>query len=291
MKLRTLLGNYPNTRALREGRIRPSECELDFADVKVPNRAFKAVVRDLSFDVAELAIMTFLQAKAWGKPLVLVPARVGPARFQHQCLVHSTERPQRPQDLAGRRIGARAYAQTTVTWVRGFLAEDYGVAPERARWITMKDGHVAEYRDPPQAERAPEGKELTAMLLAGEIDAAIIGNELPDDARVQPLIREPEAAAKDWARRHRAVPINHMIVVKSSLARSAPEVVSEIYDVLQEARRADSQRTGGATGPSEFNMAPYGVEANRSALEVAIDYATRQGMLPRPLTVDELFEP
>jgi len=291
MRLRTLLGMYPNTRALREGRIRPSESELEFADVKVPNRAFKAVVRDLSFDVAELAIMTFLQAKSWGKPLVLVPARVGPARFQHHCLVYDAERgPLRPQDLVGRRIGARAYAQTTVTWVRGFLAEDYGVAPERARWITMEDGHVAEYRDPPHAERAPEGKELTAMLLAGEIDAAIIGNELPDDGRVQPLIADHDAAAKDWARRHRAVPINHMIVVKSSLARSAPEVVSELYDVLQEARRAESQRTEGAPERSEFNMAPYGVEANRSALEVAIEYASRQGMLPRPLTVDELFE-
>jgi 4,5-dihydroxyphthalate decarboxylase len=175
--------------------------------------------------------------------------------------------------------------------VRGILADDHGVDLDKVNWVTFEDPHVAEFRDPPNATRMPADKDVTAMLLAGEIDAAIIGNELPDDARVQPLIREPEAAAKDWARRHRAVPINHMIVVKSSLARSAPEVVSEIYDVLQEARRADSQRTGAETGPSEFNMAPYGVEANRSALEVAIDYATRQGMLPRPLTVDELFEP
>jgi 4,5-dihydroxyphthalate decarboxylase len=270
---------------LREGRIRPSLSELDFADVKTPNRAFKSVVRDLAFDVAELAIMTFLQAKAWGKPLVLVPARVGPARFQHQCLVYNTERGLlRPSDLAGKRIGVRAYAQTTVTWVRGFLAEEHGVAPERARWITLEDGHVAEYRDPPQAERAGEGKELAAMLLAGEIDAAIVGNEAPGDARVQPLIPGHEAAAKDWARRHRAVPINHMIVVKESLSRSQPETVRELYRVLQDARKA-----GGAE-KSEFDMAPYGVEANRSALEVAIDYAMRQGMLPRRLTVDELFD-
>jgi 4,5-dihydroxyphthalate decarboxylase len=285
VKLRTLLGNYPNTRALREGRIRPSLSELDFADVKTPNRAFKSVVRDLAFDVAELAIMTFLQAKAWGKPLVLVPARVGPARFQHQCLVYNTERgPLRPSDLAGKRIGVRAYAQTTVTWVRGFLAEEHGVAPERARWVTLEDGHVAEYRDPPQAERAAEGKELAAMLLVGEIDAAIVG-EPPGDARVQPLIGEHEAAAKDWARRHRAVPINHMIVVKESLSRLQPEAVCELYRVLQDARKA-----GGAAEKSELDMAPYGVEANRSALEVAIDYAMRQGMLPRRLTVDELFD-
>jgi 4,5-dihydroxyphthalate decarboxylase len=286
MKLRTLLGTYPNTRALRDGRIRPSSCELDFADVKTPNRAFKSVARDLAFDVAELAIMTFLQAKAWGKPLVLVPARVGPARFQHQCLVYNAERgPLRPQDLAGKRIGVRAYAQTTVTWVRGFLAEDHGVPPERVRWVTLEDGHVAEYRDPPQAERAPEGKELMAMLLAGEVDAAVIGNELPDDTRVQPLIPDHESAAKDWARRHGAVPINHMIVVKESLARAQPETVRELYRLLQDSRKAE-----GAPGKSEFDMAPYGVESNRAALEVAIDYCTKQGMLPRRLTVDELFD-
>jgi 4,5-dihydroxyphthalate decarboxylase len=285
VKLRTLLGNYPNTRALREGRIRPSLSELDFADVKTPNRAFKSVVRELAFDVAELAIMTFLQAKAWGKPLVLVPARVGPARFQHQCLVYNTERgPLRPSELGGKRIGVRAYAQTTVTWVRGFLAEEHGVAPERVRWVTLEDGHVAEYRDPPQAERAPEGKDLIAMLLAGEIDAAIIG-EPPDDARVQPLIAEHDAAAKDWARRHQAVPINHMIVVQESLVRAQPEVVRELYRLLQDARKA-----GAPTQGSEFAMAPYGLEANRTALETAIDYCTRQGMLPRRLTVDELFD-
>jgi 4,5-dihydroxyphthalate decarboxylase len=285
MKLRTLLGTYPNTRALRDGRIRPSSCELDFADVKTPNRAFKSVVRDLAFDVAELAIMTFLQAKAWGKPLVLVPARVGPARFQHQCLVYNAERgPLKASELLGRRIGVRAYAQTTVTWVRGFLAEEHGVAPERVRWVTLEDGHVAEYRDPPQAERAPEGRELIAMLLAGEIDAAIIG-EPPDDPRVLPLIADHDAAAKDWARRHRAVPINHMIVVQESLARAQPETVRELYRLLQ-----DSRKAGGAQGESEFDMAPYGVESNRAALEVAIDYCTKQGMLPRRLTVDELFD-
>jgi 4,5-dihydroxyphthalate decarboxylase len=169
--------------------------------------------------------------------------------------------------------------------VRGILAEDHGVAPERVRWITFEDGHVAEYRDPPWAERAPDDKDMTAMLLAGELDAAIIGNELPGDARIRPLIPDHEAAAKDWAQRHRAVPINHMIVVKDSLSRSQPEIVRELYALLQDARKA-----GGAAEKSEFDMAPYGVEANRSALEVAIGYCASQGMLPRRLAVDELFD-
>jgi len=117
------------------------------------------VVRDAAFDVAELAIMTFLQAKAYGKPLVLLPARVGPARFQHQCIVYNMERgPLTPADLAGRRVGARAWSQTTVTWVRGILAADYGVDLGRVRWVTFEDPHVAEYRDPPSIERAPKAR-------------------------------------------------------------------------------------------------------------------------------------
>ena len=284
--LRTLLGNYPNTRALRQGELRSPLVAFDFADVKVPNRAFKSVVRELAFDVAELAIITFLQAKAYGKPLVLVPARVGPARFQHQCIVYNVERgPLSPSDLHGRRVGARAWAQTTVTWIRGILAEDYGADPARVHWVTFEDGHLAEYHDPASIERAPQGKDMMKMLLEGEIDAAIIGNELPEDPHIRPLIADHEAAAKSWARRHKGVPINHMIVVKESLARSQPQVVREIYWLLKEARKA-----GGAAPSGEFDMAPYGVEANRSALEIAIDYALKQGLIPKRLAVDELFD-
>jgi len=286
LTLRALLGNYPNTRALRQGELRSARVAFDFADVKAPSRAFKDVVRDLAFDVAELAIITFLQAKAYGKPLVLLPARVGPARFQHQCVVYNMERgPLSPSDLAGRRVGARAWAQTTVTWIRGILAEDYGVDLSRLHWVTFEDAHVAEYRDPPSVERAAEGKDMMKMLLEGELDAAIIGNELPEDPRVKPLIAGHEAAAKAWARQHNAVPINHMIVVKEELARSHPQVVREIYRLLKEARRM-----GGAAPASEFDMAPYGMEANRSALEVAIDYSFRQGLIPRRLAVEELFD-
>jgi len=290
VKLRTLLGNYPNTKALREGQLRSPLLALDFADAKQPHTMFKEVVRTLAFDVAELAIMTFLQAKAYGKPLVLLPARVGPARFQHQCLVYNAERGAfKPSELPGRRVGARAWGQTTVTWIRGILAEDYGVDIERVRWLTYEDAHVAEYRDPPFVERAPAGKQMMAMLQAGEIDAAIIGNELPEDPRIQPLIADHEAAAKDWARRHKAVPINHMIVVKDSLSRSQPQAVKEIYRLLKEARKAGPAAPLGLE-QTGFDMAPYGVEANRGALQTAIDYAQRQMLLPRKLTVDELFD-
>ncbi len=285
-KLHALLGDYPNTRALKDGRITSSLVAFDFVDVKVPSTAFKRVVRDIEFDVAELAVITFLQAKAHGKPLVLVPARVGPPRFQHQCLVHNVERgPLEPADLIGKRVGMRAWAQTTPTWVRGILADQYGVDLDRVRWMTFEDPHVAEFRDPPGVERAPAGKDLLKMLSAGELDAAIIGHNVPDDPRIQPLIADHEEAAKQWARKHKAVPINHMIVVKESRSRMQPEVVREIYRMLKEARKAGGEPTSG-----EFDMAPYGVEANRSALQLAIDIAAAQQLLPRSLTVDELFD-
>lgn len=156
--LRTLLGDYPNTRALKQNALRSALVAFDFADVKLAHTAFKRVVRDLEFDVAELAIVTFLVAKAWGKPLVLLPAVVT-ARFQHPYLVYNAERGKlAPGDLAGRRVGIRAYSVTTATWIRGILANDYGVEIDRVRWVSFEDAHVAEYRDPPKVERAAGGR-------------------------------------------------------------------------------------------------------------------------------------
>ena len=165
LALKTLLGNYPVTRALRSGELVPASFAFDFADVKVPNRAFKRVVRELEFDVAELALVTYFQAKAFGKPLALIPAVVGAGRFQHHCLVWNTDRPRvSVAQLAGKRIGIRAINQTTVTWVRGVLAEEYGVDLDSIRWVTYEDGHLAEYADPAGVERAPAGASAVDML-------------------------------------------------------------------------------------------------------------------------------
>ena len=106
---------------------------LQFADVLSPAAAFKRVVRDLEFDVAELAIVTFLLAKAFGKPLVLLPAVVL-GRFQHRFLVYDRERgPLAPGDLRGRRVGIRSYSVTTATWLRGILVEVWGSTRPRSR--------------------------------------------------------------------------------------------------------------------------------------------------------------
>lgn len=286
LKLKTLLGNYPNTRALREGTLTPSKFAFDFADVKVPNRAFKRAVRELEFDVTELALVTFFQAKAYGKPLALIPAVVGAGRFQHHCLVYNAERPRvTVAQLAGKRIGIRALAQTTVTWVRGVLAEDYGVPLDEIRWVTFEDGHLAEFPDPPGVERARPGAKAVDLLLAGELDAAIIGSDLPDDPRLQPVLPDPHAAARAWGARHRMVPINHMVAVKADLIRERPEIVRELYGILQQ-----SKAMAAPASASGLDLTPFGIDENRRALEVLLRYSHDQGLIPRLYAVDELFD-
>jgi 4,5-dihydroxyphthalate decarboxylase len=264
--MKALLGDHAVSKQFKE------TSGLDFADVKVPNTAFKRVVRDLEFDVAELAIVTFLLAKAHGKPLRLLPA-VLTARFQHPLLVCT--RDLQPKDLEGRKVGQRSYSVTTAAWIRGILAQDYGVDLSKVEWVTFEDPHVAEFRDPPNVTRAPAGKDVMGMLLAGEIDAAIVG-EAPKDERLRPVISDPAAAAEAWKRKYGAIQINHMVAVKDTVSQATG---AELYEALKESRAA-------ASNPE---MNPFGIEENRRNLEAAIDCVWRQGMLPRRFSVEELF--
>ena len=284
-KLYTLLGEYPNTSALRRGEVASNLVDLQFADVKVSNTAFKPLVREARFDLGELAIVTYLQAKTYGKPYVLIPATVL-GRGQHHTIAYNSKRGLlKASDLAGKRVGVRAYTQTTGAWVRGFLSNDYGVDPAKIRWITFEDPHLAEYKDPAFVTRAPEGKALVQMLLDGEIDAAIVGDKIPD-SRLAPLIPDADAVARKWAETHGGVPINHMMVIRTSISDSRPDLVREIYRMLRESRRSvPPPPDGSVSDPWRF-----GVEANRASLEIIIDSSFRQQLIPRLFSVDELFD-
>jgi 4,5-dihydroxyphthalate decarboxylase len=284
LKLHTMLGNYPNTKALKSGAIRSDLVDFDFVEVKVANNLFKQVVREAKYDVAELAIVTYLQARAYGKPYVLVPA-VLVSRGQHHTIAYNAERDElKPSDLPGKRVGVRAYTVTTGTWVRGILASDYGVDINKVEWITFEDPHVAEYHDPDIVKRAPPGKELVQMLLDGEIAAGIVGDKLPD-SRLKRLIPDAEVAAQKWAERRHGVPINHMLVVREELSRSRPDVVREIFRLLRESKQA-------AGLPDHTPLDPYrfGVESCRPILEIIIDFCHAQKLIPRRISVDELFD-
>lgn len=283
LTLRTLLGDYPNTLALKRGEVRAPGVVFDFADVKTAHTAFKDVVRHLKYDVAELAIVTYLQAKAHGKPLVLLPAVVvGTA--PHPFLAYNSERGRiTPADLKGRRVGIRAYSVTTAAWIRGILQNDHGVDLDGIRWVTFEDPHVAEYHDPATAERAPAGKQLGQMLLDGEIDAGIVGPADLKDPRLQPVIADPGAAAKAWCRANGALPVNHMLVVKESLRQSDPAAVQEIFSALRASKPA-------TPAPDGIDAIQFGVENIRRSLELIIKYATQQKLIPRRFEVDELFD-
>src|ERR1700681_3391737 len=259
---------------MKSGEIRCADLAFDFAEVKVSNTAFKGVVGDLEFDLAELAIFTFLLARAHGKPLSLLPAVVT-ARFQHPFLVCDAARgPVLPEDLPGRRVGLRSYSVTTAAWVRAVLSDDYGIALERVNWVTFEEPHVAEYRDPPNVERASAGTDMISMLREGTLDAAIVG-EFPSDSRLVPVIPDPAAAAQAWHQRTGALQINHMLVIKSALAKDRSDAAAAIVRLFSESKRA-----AGLPAPDTLDMNPVGRETNHRNLEVAIDCAYRQGMIP-----------
>jgi 4,5-dihydroxyphthalate decarboxylase len=150
-------------------------------------------------------------------------------------------------------------------------------------WVTFEEPHVLEYRDPANVQRAPEGKVLKQMLLDGEIDAAILG-DVAEEGPIRHLIPNHEEAGRKWARNHGGVPINHLAVMRASIARERPDVVREVYRVVKESRAAAPLPTG-ADDPLRF-----GISAIRQSLEQINTYAVEQKLIPRAFSADELFE-
>ncbi|WP_322044057.1 phosphate ABC transporter substrate-binding protein [Paraburkholderia sp. J67] len=280
--LRTNLADYPVTKALREGRIASDLMKLDFCGPTPAHNGFKAMVRESAFDAGELAIVTFLQAKAYGKPYVLLPAPIS-GRFQHHCAGYNLDFGHLdPKDIEGKRVGVRTYTQTTALWIRGILRHEYDVDLDRVTWMTLGDGHLAEYTDPVNCERLPKGSSIPQMMLDGELAAALLGEDMPKDPRVRTLVPDAQQAAKDWFAREGVVPINHMFVVHRDLSRTRPDIVRELYAMIADSRAA-------AEGvPAVFP--PLGLEANRKGIQLAIDWALDQKIIPHRLSVDELFD-
>jgi len=282
--LRIAIGDYPHTMPLKRGQITSPSLKLDFVDVKPMHKAFKPMVREHAYDASEMALVTYLQGKIYNKGLKLLPAAML-ARFQHGTMLFNAERGKlTPAGLAGRRIGVRSYSQTTGTWIRGIIENDYSVDLGQVQWVTFEDGHLAEFKDPPGAIRAASNQDMTQMLIAGDLDAAIYGAAVPDDPRLQSVIPDPDAAALAWYAKYRLVPVNHMVVVPDALAKSNPQAVAELYRMLEAAKKA-----AGVPAAGQLDPAPFGKEANRAGLELLISYAAQQGLISRQLNVDELW--
>lgn len=283
VSLKTNLADNPVTMAMKDGRVASDIVTLDYRGPKAAHDGFKPMVRENAFDAGELAIVTYLQARAWGKPYVMLPAPVV-ARFQHHCVGFNHELGHlSPKDIEGRKVGVRTYAQTTALWVRGILQDEYGVDLNKVTWLTVDEGHLTEYQDPPNCQRLPPGSNLPQMMLNGEVAAAILGNEMPNDPRVRTLVPDAMAAAKAWYRRTGVIPINHIFVVREELSRERPDVVREIFRMLVESRKL-------APESATSTLPPLGFHQNRKGLDMAIQWSYDQKLIPRRLSVDELFD-
>jgi 4,5-dihydroxyphthalate decarboxylase len=281
--LRTNLADAPVTAAMKDGRVTSSLVHLDFCGPKLAHDGFKSMIREGGFDAGELAIVTYFQAKAYGKPFVLLPIPVS-GRTQHHCIGFNKELGHlAPKDIEGRKVGVRTYAQTTGLWVKGILQHEHGVDLDKVTWMTIDESHLAEYTDPPNCQRLPHDAKLGKMMLDGELAAAILGNDMPKDARVQTLIPDPFHAAEQWCRRESVMPINHMFAVHQDLSKQHPEIVKEIFRMLVESRNLAPESVTSA-------LPPVGVEANRKTLEMAMEWSFEQKIIPRRLSFDELFD-
>ena len=272
MRLRTLLGDHPCTAALKNGSIKSDLVEFEFADYSPTHKGFKPMVREGAFDVSEMAIVTYLMAKNFHKPMVLLPDVVM-ARFQHGYAFYNAKRGVlTPGDLNGKRVGIRSFTTTTGAWLRGILANDYGVDLNAIDWITFEDAHVAEFVD--TTKRAPAGRQIVQMLVDRELDA-ILGEKVehPD---LKPLFADTREEEARWFAKHAVRPINHVVVVKQELSDRHPDIVREVHRMLSEAASAANAR---------FRTAEM-----RRSLDFITRYAAQQGLIQRQFAFDELFD-
>jgi 4,5-dihydroxyphthalate decarboxylase len=275
MQLRTLLGDHPGTAALKNGSIKSDLVTLDFADYAPTHTGFKPMVREQAFDVSEMAIVTYLMARSFGKPMVLLPSVVM-ARSQHAfALYNARAGTLTPAGLNNKRVGIRSFTTTTGAWLRGILANDYGVDLNSIDWVTFEDAHVAEFRD--TTMRAPQGKQIVQMLVDGELDAVL--GEKSDHPDLKPLFPDVASEEKSWFAKHQVMPINHMVVVSAALSAEHPEVEREVFRLLQESAAAAP-----AASPR------FSADEMRRSLEMIIRYAAQQGLIPREFAVEELFD-
>jgi 4,5-dihydroxyphthalate decarboxylase len=287
--LHAALANYPHVRAIKDASIASERVRFDFEEVPAITRAFRRMVRTLDFDLCEIALTTLAQAHAFDKPIKALPIVVM-RRFHHAALVCPAGSAIRgPADLRGKKIGVRAWSQTTGIWVRGILLDEYGVDHRDITWVTEEDAHVQEYADPAHVRRIAPGQDLKAMLLAGEIDAGIALTGI-DPAAVRPVIADPMAAAA-WFEKTGAYPVNHLLCLKTTLAEANPWLPDELMRLFIAAKAAATEpsaeaRFAGIVGPDPL---PYGLEANRTGIELCLRYAAEQGLVPRVYDTQEIF--
>jgi len=303
-KLKTVTRTQGNNQALKDGTVKPRSFEFDFVEVDPLIAAFRRMVRGNEFDICEMAITTYICARAHGKPMTAVPVFLLRA-FHHGAILANTKSGIRsPKDLEGKRVGVnRGYTVTTGVWARGILQQEYGVDLSKITWVLSGDEHVAEYRAPANVVPIEPGKKMGDMLAAGEL-AAAIGVEV-DSPDVRPLIPDAFETGITALRRRGLYPINHTVVIRNEVIAAHPELAADVFDAFAASKRVylDRLEAGEIEKPTEFDQLhkrvmqitgdplPYGIAPNRAVIEELIGHALKQGIITKPMTVEELFVP
>jgi len=314
----TALRTHGHTAALKSGQVPVKDARLTFVEVEPQILAFRQMVRDVAFDVCELAPTTYIIAKAYGAPFTAIPVFFE-RRFHHAgLLVRSDAGIREPKDLEGKKVGVRAYSVTTGVWTRGILVNEYGLDSSKVEWVVDDEEHVTQLRLPANVTHVPEGKSLASMMAAGEIQAGFaanagIGREGPPKAGWQAkehketssyreLFDEPDKLGAEWFQRTGIYPLHSTLVIKDEILKAHPWVARSLFDALQESKNIylERIRRGDTAGKNDQRYLkqmkvvgedplPYGLAANRRTIETLALYAHQQGLIPRRLDLGELF--
>lgn len=305
LKLRIVTRTQGNNEALKDGTVSPRTCAFDFVEVDPLIDAFRRMVRGLEFDISEMALTTYITARAHGKRFIGLPIFLVRA-FHHGAILYNAKSGIKcPKDLEGRRVGVnRGYTVTTGVWARGVLQHQYGVDLDTITWVLSGDEHVAEFRPPSNVVTIEKGKKMASLIASGDLAAAMgVDVDSPD---VKPLIPNATEAGLDALRARGHYPINHLIVVREELLDAYPHLAPDIFNAFAESKReylrrlqndqvqnptrADNlhRRVMEITGRDPL---PYGIAPNRGALEELVQYAVEQRIIPRLVDVQELFPP
>jgi 4,5-dihydroxyphthalate decarboxylase len=268
------------------------------------------MLRDQAFDVCELSMSSYLMARQRGQPLLAIP--VFPYRmFRHSfILVNRGAGIDRPQQLAGKRVGTPMYQTTTALWVRGHMAHEWGVTPDQVTWFTEMPELVG-FQSPPGVVIQQVGSgELEPMLLEGKLDALVLIEEIPPDLLASPhvarLFPDYVAVEREFYARTRIYPMMHALVARADLLRNHPWLAASLLQAFEQAKqialdqlrypRTVTLAWAGAYREAEVDLFgpdpyPYGLPPNRPALDALATYSHEQGLTSHPFAVEDLFVP
>jgi ABC-type nitrate/sulfonate/bicarbonate transport system substrate-binding protein len=301
-KLKTVTRTQGNNKALKEGTVKPRTFTFDFEEVEPLIAAFRRMVRGNEFDICEMAITTYICAKAHGKPMTAIPVFLVRAFHHGAILVNTKAGIRTPKDLEGKKVGVnRGYTVTTGVWARGILQQEYGVDLSKITWVLSGDEHVAEYRPPANVVPIEQGQKMADMLVSGELPAAIgVEADHPD---VVPLIPNALEVGLKSLRDNGRYPINHLVVIKDGLLAANTDLAADVFNTFAAAKRlyVDRLKAGKIENPTGVDKVhqrvleitgeplPYGITPNRQIIEDLIGHAQTQGIITRPVSVEDLF--